>query len=309
MRKLLFIGVLILALTAVSCNKNDEKEEPIKEVPIEEIIEEEAEESDEAEEEEEEVIEAIQGEPQGSDEESPPINLLDDSGLSKEDRNWSWKRNAEHQTPIAYDNGLDLEKYSAHYKVDTQEKVIYLTFDEGYEYGFSNTILDILLENDVKAAFFVTKPFIDGNKDLVIRMKEEGHVVGNHSNTHPSFPTLTEEQIKEELSSTEIAFEEATGYKIDPFFRTPSGKYSEYVLYQIQSLGYKSIFWSLAYGDWDVNKQPGAQYVYDHIMENHHPGGIFLLHAVSQSNTEALDSVLKALKAEGYRFGSLYELK
>lgn len=302
---ILCCAALIFVFAFAACKKTEpienkwEEENPVEEAPEEEIPELEPKPEEEPLEEEE---------PQGSDEESLPKNTVNETGLSKEEVNWSWKRNSEHQPPIAYNNGIDLEKYGAYYKVDTEEKVIYLTFDEGYEYGFSNKILDILLENDVKAAFFVTKPFIDGNKDLVIRMKEEGHVVGNHSNTHPSFATLTGEQIEEELQSTATAFEEVTGHKIDPFFRTPSGKYSEYALYEIQKLGYRSIFWSLAYGDWDVNKQPGAQYVYDHIMENHHPGGVFLLHAVSQSNTEALDGVLKALKAEGYRFGSLYEL-
>lgn len=247
--------------------------------------------------------------PEGASEDDNFDYTVDSSSLSNEAYSWSWKRNSTHQRVVAYNHGIDLEKYGAYYQVDTDEKVIYLTFDEGYENGYTYTILDILKENDVQAAFFVTKPYIESSKDLCIRMVEEGHIVANHSVTHSSFPELSNEQIKEELEGTASAFKDATGYEMAPFFRTPSGKYSERVLNEVRKYGYKSIFWSLAYGDWDVNNQPGAEYVYNHIMENHHPGGVFLLHAVSKSNTEALDGVLKALKAEGYRFGSLYELE
>ncbi|PKM49454.1 MAG: hypothetical protein CVV02_16055 [Firmicutes bacterium HGW-Firmicutes-7] len=247
--------------------------------------------------------------PQGSDGEKAFDYTVDSSGLSNKGLSWSFKRNSTHTPVIGYNQGIELDKYDAHYKVDTEEKVIYLTFDEGYENGYTATILDILLENDVQAAFFVTKPYIESSTDLSIRMKEEGHIVANHSVTHSSFPELSNDQIKEELEQTAQAFYDATGYNMDLFFRTPSGNFSERVLNEVRNQGYSSIFWSLAYVDWDVNKQPGAEYVYNHIMENYHPGGIFLLHAVSQSNTEALDRVLKALKQEGYRFGSLYELE
>lgn len=254
--------------------------------------------------------EGIQEEtPQGADEEDNFDYGVDSSGLSNIEYSWSFKRNSTHLPVTGYSQGIDLEKYDAYFKVNTEEKVIYLTFDEGYENGYTSQILDTLQENDVHAAFFVTKPYIESSIDLCIRMKEEGHIVANHSVTHSSFPELSNEQIKNELIQTAQAFHVATGYEMDPFFRTPSGKFSERVLSEVRKHGYSSIFWSLAYGDWDVNKQPGAEYVYDHIMTNHHAGGIFLLHAVSKSNTEALDRVLKGLKAEGYRFGNLYELE
>lgn len=245
---------------------------------------------------------------EGASEEDNFDYSLDSSGLSNESHSWSFKRNTNHQPVIGYSQGIDLEKYGAYYKVDTEEKVIYLTFDEGYENGYTSRILDILKDNDVQATFFVTKPYILSSTDLCIRMVEEGHIVANHSVTHSSFPTLSNEQIQEELEGTAQAFKEATGYEMAPFFRTPSGNYSERVLNEVRKQGYRSIFWSLAYKDWDVKNQPGAEFVYNHILENHHAGGIFLLHAVSESNTEALDDVLKGLKAEGYRFGSLYEL-
>lgn len=247
--------------------------------------------------------------PEGASEADSFDYSMDSSELSNESFGWSFKRNSNHEPVIGYNQGINLEKYEAYYRVNTDEKVIYLTFDEGYENGYTSKILDILKENEVQAAFFVTKPYIESSTDLCIRMVEEGHVVANHSVTHSSFPTLTNEQIKEELMGTAEAFYEATGYEMAPFFRPPSGNFSERVLNEVRKEGYNTVFWSLAYADWDVNKQPGAEYVYNHIMENHHPGGIFLLHAVSQSNTEALDDVLKALKAEGYRFGSLYELE
>jgi len=247
--------------------------------------------------------------PEGASEEDSFDYSVDSSELSNVSFGWSFKRNSNHEPVIGYNQGIDLEKYEAYYRVNTDEKVIYLTFDEGYENGYTSKILDVLKENEVQAAFFVTKPYIESSADLCIRMVEEGHVVANHSVTHSSFPTLTNEQIKEELMDTAEAFNEATGYEMAPFFRPPSGNFSERVLNEVRKEGYRTVFWSLAYADWDVNKQPGAEYVYNHIMDNHHPGGIFLLHAVSQSNAEALDDVLKALKAEGYRFGSLYELE
>jgi peptidoglycan-N-acetylmuramic acid deacetylase len=233
---------------------------------------------------------------------------LETSGLSNEKQSWSFKRNSDHLPVLGYTKS-DLSKYDAYYIRETDEKVIYLTFDEGYENGFTPAILDTLKENGVHAAFFVTLPYIRSNPELVIRMKEEGHLVANHSNTHKSFPTLSDEEVIKELQDTANYFEEITGYEMDPFFRPPMGEYSDRILYLTRKEGYKTIFWSIAYMDWDVNNQPGKDFVYNHFLENHHPGAIPLVHAVSSSNTEALDSVLKAMKNQGYRFGSLYELE
>lgn len=247
--------------------------------------------------------------PQGGDIQDDFDDTIDPSTLASDSVEWSFKRNTDHTPPIGYNQGIDLAKYGAYYKVDTQEKVIYLTFDEGYENGYTASILDTLKANDVKAAFFVTKPYIDSSPDLCIRMKEEGHVVGNHSVTHRKFSTLSDDEIEQELQGTQDEFEKLTGYEMDHFFRPPSGDFSERVLYDVRKQGYRTFFWSLAYADWDVNNQPGKEYTYNHVMENYHPGGIFLLHAVSQSNAEALDSVIKSLKEKGYRFGSLYEIE
>ena len=245
---------------------------------------------------------------QGSDEDSLFDESLDPSTLDSTTKSWSFKRNETHEPVIGYNEGIPLENYDAFYRVNTDEKVIYLTFDEGYENGFTPEILDVLAANDVTAAFFVTEYYIRSNPELTKRMKDEGHVVGSHSTTHPNFAELTHEQIIMELEEAEKTMLDTTGYPMDLFFRPPEGKFSEKSLFLTRLEGYKTIFWSMAYKDWDVNDQPGKEYAYEHVMTNDHPGAIPLLHAVSQSNTEALDDIIKSLKAEGYRFGSLYEL-
>lgn len=233
---------------------------------------------------------------------------IDPAILSNDRHGWSFKRNKEHIKPIAY-NKFDIEQYGGYYAVDTNEKVIYLTFDNGYENGYTPSILDTLKANDVQATFFVTKPYIEKNIELAKRMKEEGHIVGNHSVSHKRMHELTDEKVKEEIEETARYFEEVTGYKMDSFFRPPEGEYSERTLYLTRKLGYRTIFWSMAYADWNVNEQKGKEYAYNHVMDNYHPGMIPLLHAVSSSNTEALDDIIKSLKKEGYRFGNLYEVE
>lgn len=247
-------------------------------------------------------------EPEGANEQDNFDANMDTALLSNETYSWSFKRNTTHEPTTGYAEGINLKNYGTYYRVETEEKVVYLTFDEGYENGLTPTLLDVLLENDVKATFFVTKPFITQNPDLCLRMVEEGHIVGNHSVTHPSFPDLTNDEIAYELSGTNEAFLEATGESLAMFFRPPMGKFSERALAETRKNGFKTIFWSLAYGDWDAQNQPGVEAGYQHMMENYHPGAIFLLHAVSESSVGALPQVIQDLKAEGYRFGSLYEL-
>lgn len=229
------------------------------------------------------------------------------SKLANETKAWWFKRNAVHEPPAAQKE-IDLKKYNGYYLGDPQQNQIYLTFDEGYENGFTPRILDILKENDVKAAFFVTKPYIVQEQALVRRMIEEGHVVANHSVTHPSMPSKSDQEVQYEIQETARYYQEVTGQEMAPFFRPPRGEYSERTLEITRELGYKTIFWSMAYVDWDVNKQPGRQYAYNHVLENHHKGAVILLHAVSQSNTEALHQIIVDLKAKGYEFASLYEL-
>lgn len=222
---------------------------------------------------------------------------------------WSFKRNSDHSPVIGYNEGVDLPFFDGFYIVPTEEKVLYLTFDEGYENGFSGEILDILRDNGVQSAFFVTESYIRHNPELTKRMKEDGHIVGNHSVNHPKMPSITYEEQVNEIQGTAASMETYTGYKLDLFFRAPEGVFSEQSLYITRQQGYKSIFWSMAYNDWNRDNQPGKEAAYEHVTTNAHPGAIILLHAVSESNTQALDSILKDLKAEGYRFGSLYEIE
>lgn len=204
-----------------------------------------------------------------------------------------------------------LKKYSGYYLGDTSKKEIYLTFDEGYENGYTSKILDVLKENNVKAAFFVTTDYINRNKDLIKRMVNEGHLVCNHSNTHPSMAKVAlkgKEKFEEEFTLTEKAFEEVTGTKMPKFFRPPMGKYSELSMHYTQELGYKTIFWSFAYKDWIPEKQPSHEYAKKIIMERTHNGGIFLLHAVSKTNAEILDSIIKEWKSKGFELKTLNDL-
>ncbi len=230
-------------------------------------------------------------------------------GYSNKAISWSFQRNTNHSPVVGYNEGVDLAKFDAHYIGDSSTKRVYLTFDEGYENGFTASILDTLAKNDVKAAFFVTKAYVDSAPELVKRMKDEGHIVANHSATHPNMTTKTDEEIYEELESTRVAMEKASGYKMDMYFRPPAGGFSEHTLQITKELGYTTMFWSMAYQDWLVDAQPGKEAAYKHVMDNVHPGALILLHAVSQSNAEALGDVILDLKAEGYSFGTIDEIK
>lgn len=202
-----------------------------------------------------------------------------------------------------------LKKYNGYYLGDTKNKYIYLTFDEGYENGYTDKILDILKSNNVKAAFFVTVPYIKSNVGLVKRMADEGNLVCNHSNTHPSMAKITDEKkFAWEIKSTEETYKEKTGYEMSKFFRPPMGKYSELSLEYTKKLGYKTIFWSLAYRDWLKDDQPNPERSKTLLLKRTHPGGIYLLHAVSKTNADILDSLIKDWKAKGYEFKTLNDL-
>ena len=236
----------------------------------------------------------------------------DVSNLSNKLNGWYYKAGQNHNPPTVPQNISNLlNKYSGYYLGDTSQKVIYITFDEGYENGYTPKILDILKDNNVKAAFFVTKHYITSNPDLIKRMVNEGHTVCNHTSKHPSMPSITgnADKFNAEFTDTEKAFKDVTGQDMPKLFRPPMGEYSEKSLYMTQKLGYKSIFWSFAHKDWLVDNQPPVNVTHDKIINSSHNGEIMLLHAVSSSDTNALDSVLKDLNALGYRFGTLSELK
>ncbi|WP_138206614.1 delta-lactam-biosynthetic de-N-acetylase [Haloimpatiens lingqiaonensis] len=230
--------------------------------------------------------------------------------LSSKELNWYFMPRKDEVPPRCIEEGAPmLKKYSAYYLGDTSQKIIYLTFDEGYENGYSAKILDVLKENNVKAAFFVTTPYINSNKELVKRMVREGHLVCNHSTTHPSMASIKDdEKFKKEFSGCEKAFKDLTGKDMPKYFRPPMGKFSELSLKRTKDLGYKTIFWSFAYRDWEPASQPSYELAKKTIMERVHPGAVYLLHAVSKTNTEVLGDVIKDLKSKGYTFKSLDEL-
>lgn len=199
------------------------------------------------------------------------------------------------------------EKYAG-YSVDfikpTEEKVIYLTFDEGYEYGMTAQILDTLKEKNAPAVFFVTKPYAESSPELVRRMIDEGHVVGNHTVHHPSsgMPSLSITDQTNEIMETDAYLKENFGYSMS-LFRYPTGQFSEQSLAVVNNCNYRSVFWSFAYKDWDVNNQPDETESLNLLLQKVHPGAIYLLHAESQTNTNILGSFIDAVRAQGYTIG------
>ena len=201
------------------------------------------------------------------------------------------------------------QKYGA-FAVDTSgEKVLYLTFDCGYEYeNLTSKVLDILKEKGVTATFFCTLDHIKKETDLIARMIKEGHIVGNHSTTHPSFANISREKMAKEIEGTENYLRENFGYAAK-YFRFPAGEYNESALELISSLGYSSVFWSVAYDDWDTSKVLGKDYAIEKVMSRLHPGAVILLHSVSRDNADALGEIIDRARAEGYRFESIMSYK
>ncbi|MGN0154241.1 MAG: polysaccharide deacetylase family protein [Lachnospiraceae bacterium] len=237
--------------------------------------------------------------------------IIEDTDYSAIDNTlyaWWFKRNDNHEKSGCQED-FDITEYNAYYTVPVSEKKIYLTFDCGYENGYTADILDTLKEEGVTAAFFVTQTYIRDNIELTKRMKEEGHLVCNHTVTHPSMPGKSVEEQKQELLTCESYMKEATGYEMDLFFRPPKGEYSKRTLQMAKDLGYTTIFWSMAYLDYDVNNQPTSEHVVEHFKKYYHPGAIPLMHNVSVANRDALKQVIQNLKREGYSFGTLYELE
>lgn len=223
-------------------------------------------------------------------------------------KSWGLKRGKNGELPKADPGAPELlAKYSSLYLADTNKKTVYLTFDEGYENGYTSKILDVLYENKVNAIFFITGPYLDKEDALIQRMIDEGHAVGNHTIRHKSLPLLDEKEIEDEVVGLDRKFNQ----KFDTnmiFLRPPKGEYSERSLAITSKLGYVNVFWSFAYDDWAVDRQRGWEYAFQKVTENIHNGGIILLHAVSKDNAEALDSIIEHVKSSGYEFGDVFEL-
>lgn len=227
------------------------------------------------------------------------------SSLDNTKIDWWLVRSKDHSTPrVNEDLKFDLKTYDAYYVGDTSSKVLYLTFDEGYEKGYTPKILDTLKEKDVKAIFFVTSPYVTSNPDLIKRMVDEGHIVANHSNHHPSMPSYTNdpEKFANEFNDVASKYEAIVGKPMVKLFRPPMGHYSEKSLAMTKALGYKTVFWSSAYADFDVNKQPSPATAKKLLLGNLHNGSIMLLHAVSKTNAEVLGEIIDEARQMGYTF-------
>ncbi len=215
------------------------------------------------------------------------------------------KKGAPPEIPAAQVNML--EKYNGRYADHSREKNLYLTFDEGYENGFTAMILDILAKTDTHAAFFVTGPYLEGQGELIKRMIDEGHIVGNHTVHHLNLPKQSVETVQRDVSELNEKCEELYGYKME-YMRPPEGEFSERSLAVINDMGMKTVMWSFAYKDWDVNTQQGADHAYESVMPYLHDGAIILLHAVSSDNAGALERIINDAKAQGYTFKTLDDL-
>ena len=230
-------------------------------------------------------------------------------GSAMETGSWGLSFRQEGAVPIGPAGADQLRSYDAAYVGSTEEKVLYLTFDAGYENGCTASILDTLKQHDVKAAFFLVGNYIEKNADLVRRMAEEGHTVGNHTMHHYDMSAITDpEAFAKELQDLETLYQETTGQALPKYYRPPQGVYSEENLRQAKALGYKTVFWSLAYVDWNNDAQPTREQAFAKLLPRTHPGAVVLLHSTSETNAAILDELLTKWKESGYRFGTLEEL-
>lgn len=221
---------------------------------------------------------------------------------------WGLKKEKGKRPEVPATVTKTFEEFDAVYLSDKLGKNLYLTFDEGYENGYTAPILDILKKTETPAAFFITGDYLKKEPDLVKRMAEEGHVVGNHTVNHPSMPSVTDnEKLAAEITKLRDDYTALTGQTMK-YLRPPKGEYSERTLAITKDLGYKTVLWSFAYADWERDKQKGADYAYNAVMPYLHDGAILLLHAVSKDNAEALERIITDAKAQGYTFRSLDEL-
>ena len=223
--------------------------------------------------------------------------------------NWGLSFPTEGQPPAGNASVEELAQYDAYYLGDTSKKVIYLTFDCGYENGCTEKILDALKKHNAPAAFFVVGHMLESAPDIVRRMAAEGHIVGNHTFHHPDMSSISSQSaFQQELDSLAALYQETTGQELSRFYRPPQGKYSVDNLKQAQALGYRTVFWSLAYVDWYADDQPTPEQAYAKLLPRIHDGAIVLLHSTSKTNADILDDLLTKWEDMGYRFASLEEL-
>lgn len=243
------------------------------------------------------------------------VRLIDENGkknvsvMLNSSENWGLGFGNSGEKPTGNRTADELKEYDAYFVDDTSDKVIYLTFDAGFENGNTEPILDALAKHKVKATFFVVGNYLETSPELVKRMVSDGHTVGNHTYHHKDMSAMSDQaSFEKELVDLETLYEEITGEKMVKLYRPPQGKYCEQNLKMAQEMGYKTFFWSLAYVDWYEDKQPTKEEALDKLLNRIHPGAIVLLHSTSKTNGEILDELLTKWEEMGYRFGTLQEL-
>ena len=222
---------------------------------------------------------------------------------------WGFRRGQNHeQATLDTESEIVIKKYNGISMGNKESNKIYLTFDCGYEAGYTEKILDILAENNVKATFFITAHYLNTSENIVKRMIEEGHIVGNHTVNHKCLPNITDEEIKKEVMDLHNAVFEKFGYEMT-YFRPPKGEFSERVIDVVSKLNYITVMWSSAYDDWDESKQNREEYGKKKIIDNIHNGCVLLLHATSKDNSVILGDVIKEIKNMGYEFKNIDEFE
>lgn len=226
-----------------------------------------------------------------------------------EEKDWGLGFGENGQKPTGNSSSEELKKLDAYYVDDAaQEKVLYLTFDAGFENGNTPAILDALKKHHAPATFFVVGNYLETSPELVKRMADEGHTVGNHSWHHPDMTKKSKEEFIRELKTVENKYKEITGCEMTKFYRPPQGKYNEETLCYAKELGYKTFFWSLAYVDWIEDKQPSREEAFEKLLGRIHPGAIVLLHSTSATNAQILDELLGKWEEMGYQVRPLSEI-
>lgn len=235
------------------------------------------------------------------------VDVFSGSHFVKEETgNWGLGFGAEGTTPTGNVSAEELKQYDAHYVGDNSKKVIYLTFDAGYENGNTAPILDALKKHNAKATFFLVGNYLETAPDLVKRMNEEGHLVGNHTYHHPDMSKISDmESFKKEMDGVSTLYKEITGKEIAKLYRPPQGKFNVENLKMAKEMGYHTFFWSLAYVDWYENDQPTKEEAFSKLLKRIHPGAIVLLHSTSKTNGQIMDELLTKWEEMGYTFGTM----
>ena len=229
--------------------------------------------------------------------------------VAAESQDWGLGFSEEGEPPTGMASVEELAAYQTYFLGDTNQKKIYLTFDAGYENGNTEPILDALKKHNVKATFFVVGHYLETAPDLVKRMAEEGHTVGNHTYHHYDMSQISDQEtFEKEMILVEEKYREITGQDMTKYYRPPQGKYSLENLEMAKEMGYQTFFWSLAYVDWNTDDQPERGEALEKLTGRIHPGAIVLLHNTSSTNAEILDELLSQWEALGYTFGTLDEI-